>query len=112
MTEDERDQRFYRMADRVFDWSKSHEWTFDGLNWTDEQIAAVKAALLAMSDPPSPSGSVPTEQPETTVERHVDAVIDHLNKGRVVPRKVDELAGAVARARTDGAVGRAIGGKR
>ena len=109
------------MADRVLDWSNSHEWTFDGLNWTDEQIAAVKAAwrpgavvkvncptrwLSVMSDPPSPS-----EQPETTVERHVDAVIDHLNKGRVVPRKVDELAGAVARARTDGAVGRAIGSK-
>ena len=81
-------------------------WTFDGLNWTDEQIAAVKAAILAMSDPPSPS-----EQPEIAVEKHVDAVIDHLNKGRVVPRKVDELAGAVARARTDGAVGRAIGSK-
>ena len=91
------------MADRIFDGSKSHEWTFFGLNWTDEQIAAVQAA---MSDPPAPS-----EQPETTVERHVDAVIDHLNKGRVVPRKVDELAGAVARARMDGSVGRAIGSR-
>ena len=54
----------------------------------------------------------PSVQPEISVEKHVDAVIDHLNKGRVVPRKVDELAGAVARARTDGAVGRAIGGRR
>ncbi len=51
------------------------------------------------------------EQPEVAVETAIDTAIDHLNKGRVVPRKVDELAGAVARARNDGAVGRAIGSK-
>jgi|SRR5579864_408342 len=91
----------------VFNVLDSHAWMFEGLNWSDEQIAAVKAAIqLAKAESPSPS-----EQPEIAVEKHVDAVIDHLNKGRVVPRKVDELAGAVARARTDGAVGRAIGSR-
>ena len=46
---------------------------------------------------------------EQAVEKRVDAVIDDLAKGRVVPRKVDDLAGAVARARNDHALGRAIG---
>lgn len=48
--------------------------------------------------------------PEIEIEKAVDKVIGHLNKGHVVPRKVDELAGAVAKARSDRALGRAIGG--
>lgn len=48
---------------------------------------------------------------EQAVEKRVDAVIEDLSKGRVVPRKVSDLAGAVARASTNQAVGRAIGQK-
>jgi hypothetical protein len=45
---------------------------------------------------------------ETAVEKRVDAVIDDLSNGRVVARKVDQLADAVTRSRVDAQVGRAI----
>jgi len=80
--------------------------TDDGKAYWEEWNRSTDALIAAMTDEPG------TEQPEMSVERRVDAVIDDLTKGRVVPRQVDQLAGAVARARTDGALGRAIGGRR
>ena len=50
----------------------------------------------------------PTPNHEQEVEKRVDAVIDDLSNGRVVPRKVDQLADAVTRSRVDAQVGRAI----
>ena len=45
---------------------------------------------------------------EQEVQGKVDAVIDVLAKGKVVPREVDRIDDAVQRARRDSAVGRSI----
>jgi hypothetical protein len=45
---------------------------------------------------------------EKAVQDKVDAVIDVLGKGHVVPREVDRIDDAVQRARRDAGVGRAI----
>lgn len=63
------------------------------------ELSRLRMPAAAVDEPPT----------DAVVSKRVDEVIDDLGKGRVVPKDQTRIADAVGRARTDSAVGRALG---